>query len=116
MSYCNNCGEALKEEAKFCTHCGHPVGQAVVSQPVQSPAYVSGSQPKGKIIMKGTGMTTLYKAIAYFIGVFLFDLFLSWAITAGFEGTIAMYWSLVGILYVPLLIFTPILIAIGSNY
>ncbi|MFX1314830.1 MAG: zinc-ribbon domain-containing protein [Promethearchaeota archaeon] len=116
MSYCNNCGEVLKEGSKFCTYCGHPVGEPVVSQPVQSPAYVSSSQPKGKIIMKGTGMTTLYKVIAYFVGVFIFDLFLSWAITAGFKGPISMYWALVGILYVPLLIFTPLLIEIASSY
>ena len=112
MTNCNNCGEVLKEGSKFCTYCGQPVGQTDVSQPKGKLI----TQPKGKLIVKGRGMTSLYKLIAYFVGVFLFDLFLSWAITAGFKGNIAMYWALVGILYVPLLIFTPLLIAIAASY
>jgi len=113
LTYCNNCGKVLKEGAKFCTYCGHTVGQAVTSQP---PQFISVPEKKGKIIIKGTGMTTLYKVIAYFIGVFILDLFISWAITAGLKGGIACFWGFVGALYVPLLILTPLLAAIGQSY
>ncbi len=113
MTNCSNCGKVLKEGVKFCTNCGHPVGQLDTTQP---PPIVSGSEKKGKIIIKGSGMFTLYKVIAYFVGVFIFDLFISWAICAGLKGNIACFWGFVGALYVPLLIFTPILVAIGSSY
>ena len=113
MTNCSNCGFVLKEGAKFCTNCGQPVGQVATSLP---PTFVSTPEKKGKIIIKGSGMFTLYKVIAYFVGVFIFDLFISWAICAGLKGNIACFWSFVGALYVPLLIFTPLLVAIGSSY
>lgn len=107
MTNCSNCGKVLKEGAKFCTNCGFPVGQL----------YTTGTpEKKGKIIIKGSGMFTLYKVIGYFVGVFIFDLFISWAITAGLKGDITAYWSFVGALYVPLLIFTPLLYAIAQSY
>jgi len=113
LTNCSNCGFVLKEGVKFCTNCGQPVGQMETSLP---PTFVSTPEKKGKIIIKGSGMFTLYKVIAYFVGVFIFDLFISWAICAGLKGDIAAYWTLVGALYVPLLIFTPLLVAIGSSY
>ena len=33
MRYCTQCGQMLREGAKFCHSCGHPVGQSV---PVES--------------------------------------------------------------------------------
>lgn len=119
MTNCSNCGSVLKEGAKFCTNCGHPVGQLDATKPSPTPPqYTTSPQKKGKIIVKGpsAGMLTLYKFIAYCVGVFILDLFISWAITAALEGTIGTFWGFVGVLYVPLLIFTPILIAIGSSY
>ncbi len=113
MTNCSNCGNVLKEGVKFCTNCGHPVEQLDTTPP---PPLVSGSKKKGKIIIKGSGIFTLYKVIGYFIGVFILDLFISWAITAGLKGTVATFWGFVGALYVPLLIFTPLLVAIGSSY
>ena len=103
----------MKEGAKFCTNCGAPVGQLSTTQP---PPTVTIPEKKGKIILKGGGMTTLYKVIAYFVGVFIFDLFISWAICAGLKGDIACFWGFTGALYVPLLIFTPLLVAIAQSY
>ena len=32
MAYCGNCGSLLKEGAKFCSKCGHLVGQSIKSE------------------------------------------------------------------------------------
>ncbi|MFX0043575.1 MAG: zinc ribbon domain-containing protein [Candidatus Hodarchaeota archaeon] len=115
MTNCSNCGSVLKEGAKFCTNCGYKIEQLDTTQPPRG-RVITTPQRKGKIIMKGGGMTTLYKVIAYFVGVFIFDLFISWAICAGLEGDIACFWGFTGALYVPLLIFTPLLVAIAQSY
>ena len=48
MAFCTNCGAKLADDAKFCTECGakvEPLPSEPVTEPVTTPASVSGAAP-----------------------------------------------------------------------
>ncbi|MDO5689800.1 MAG: VWA domain-containing protein [Tissierellia bacterium] len=50
--YCGNCGNQIPDQAKFCTHCGHPTGQApdtlTDTQPIPIPPEVFAKPSSGE--------------------------------------------------------------------
>ena len=37
--YCNACGQALSDQARFCSHCGHTIGHPYVSTRLIRPRF-----------------------------------------------------------------------------